>query len=160
VSARDTFAPASSDGTCTEAVWGPMCDEIDRLGAELDQRIVDRTTLWTEKERLRELVDRLTIEANASRNSANRWAYKMTLLTLWVKQNCTVDQVAEARAASTIGGPGEPFGKLATLYLSWEELDVTADCLDAAIEEMRPAFPATLNSLRTAFREAQYTVER
>lgn len=29
MSARDDFAPASRDGVCTEAVWGPMCDEID-----------------------------------------------------------------------------------------------------------------------------------
>ncbi len=39
MSARDEFRPASADGTCTEAVWGPMCDEIDRLRAEMSKPV-------------------------------------------------------------------------------------------------------------------------
>ncbi len=35
MSARDDYAPASGDGVCTEAVWGPMCDEIDLLRGDV-----------------------------------------------------------------------------------------------------------------------------
>jgi len=35
MSASDEFRPASVDGYCSHAVWGLMCDEIDRLRAEL-----------------------------------------------------------------------------------------------------------------------------
>lgn len=41
MSARDDFRPASSDGMCNEAVWGPMCDEIDRLRRLLSRECAD-----------------------------------------------------------------------------------------------------------------------
>lgn len=43
---------------------------------------------------------RLQGEVARNRESANAWAYKMTLLVGWVKANCTPEQAAEARAAS------------------------------------------------------------
>ena len=36
--------------------------------------------------------------ADQNLRSANRWAYKYALLAMWVKANCTPDEVDEARS--------------------------------------------------------------
>ena len=46
------------------------------------------------------MIGQLGIDLAEARDSANRWAYKMTLLVGWVKNNCTPEQVTAARAAS------------------------------------------------------------
>jgi hypothetical protein len=45
-----------------------------------------------------EIIGRLVLDLDEARDSANRWAYKMTLLVGWVRNNCTPEQVAAARA--------------------------------------------------------------
>lgn len=51
--------------------------------------------LWAADE-----ITRLQRELDITRNSANNWAYKMTLLVGWVRANCTPEQITDARAAS------------------------------------------------------------
>jgi len=48
MSARDEFRPASTDGLCSEAVWGQMCDEIDKLRDELAKaaRVIADRDAW------------------------------------------------------------------------------------------------------------------
>ncbi len=51
------------------------------------------------------MIGQLVLDVDAANDRANRWAYKMTLLVGWVKNNCTPEQVAAARAASLADQP-------------------------------------------------------
>jgi len=104
MSARDDYPPtvAGAKGdyplALAEMRWEAMCDEIDR---HRDQAAAVANAIHE----VNAMNDALAADLAAAEDRANRWAYKMTLLVGWVKNNCTPEQVTAARAASLADQP-------------------------------------------------------
>ena len=112
MSARDEFRPASVDGYCSHAVWGLMCDEIDRLRAELTVAnnrlgnavgaLIDAGTYCTGVDDVTAGIDRLRAELTAERDVRKQLAARLNLqITTWVDEYVgpLAREVQERRAA-------------------------------------------------------------
>lgn len=98
MSASDEFRPASVDGYCSHAVWGLMCDEIDRLRAELTVAnnrlgnavgaLIDAGTYCTGVDDVTAGIDRLRAELTAEREVQERRAAEVKQEAIRRTVNC------------------------------------------------------------------------